>query len=119
YTTGGSTTWDDDPMRLWHNDGVGADGRVTFRDVANAAGVTDTRSGKGLLTFDFDNDGDLDIFVANNGSGPSLYLNDGGNTNPWLRIKLIGGATPQMGGIGIGSNRDAVGAFLTLTDVLI
>jgi len=49
---------------------------------------------------DFDNDGDLDILVSNNGQAPQLLRNDGGNANHWVEIFLIGTR----------SNRDAVGA---------
>jgi hypothetical protein len=55
---------------------------------------------RGAAVADFDNDGDLDILVSNNGQAPQLLRNDGGNTNHWLEIFLIGTR----------SNRDAVGA---------
>ena len=90
----------DDPMRVWHNEG---DGR--FVEIASEIGVVDTRSGKALLTFDYDRDGDLDLFVVNNGSGPTLYRNDGGNQRPWLRLALVGRR----------SNRQGVGAHVRLT----
>jgi len=89
-----------DPTRLWTNDGTGV-----FTEVATAMGITDTDSGKGLLVFDYDNDGDLDIFITNCGSTPILYRNDGGNTQNWLRIETQGTV----------SNRDGIGAFITVT----
>jgi hypothetical protein len=75
-----------------------------YTDVSNAAGVTDTGSGRGLLSLDYDNDGDLDVFIVNHGAQPILYRNDGGNDNDWLKIKLEGTA----------SNRDGIGAFITV-----
>jgi hypothetical protein len=79
-----------DPMLLWRNTG----GIAT--EVARGAGITDTGSGKGLLVFDYDNDGDLDLFVVDNSAAPKLYRNDGGNANDWLRIRLRPGvAEPQ------------------------
>lgn len=75
-----------------------------FTDVSAAAGVTDTGQGRGLLSFDYDNDGDLDVFIANHGAQPVLYRNDGGNANDWLKINVEGTA----------SNRDGVGAFITV-----
>ncbi len=53
-----------------------ADG--TFEDVSKAAGIADP-SGKGLgVAFaDFDNDGLMDVFVANDGVRQSLYRNKG------------------------------------------
>ena len=87
--------FNDDPMRLWENDGAGA-----MAERSADAGVLSTDAGKGLLTFDYDRDGDLDVFVVNNAGQPTLYRNDGGNQLAWLRIRLIGS----------GSNRDAIGA---------
>lgn len=55
---------------------------------------------RGAAVADFDNDGDLDILVNNNGEAPQLLRNDGGNANHWLEILLIGTR----------SNRDGVGA---------
>jgi hypothetical protein len=57
-----SDGYEDDPTRLWENDGTGV-----FTEVAGVStGIVDNESGKGLLTFDFDNDGDLDVFITNN-----------------------------------------------------
>ncbi len=75
--------YDADPMRLWENDGTGV-----MTEGAAAAGIADTGSGKGLLIFDFDRDGDEDVFVVNNGSGGRLFRNDFAGTNHWLRVKL-------------------------------
>ena len=59
---------------LYRNDGDG-----TFTDVSLEAGVANP-SGKGLgVTFaDFDLDGDIDIYVANDAVRNFLYRNDGG-----------------------------------------
>ena len=48
-----------DPTRLWRNDGGTA-------DVSDEMGITDSDKGKGLLVFDHDKDGDLDLFIVNN-----------------------------------------------------
>ena len=60
--------------------------------------LDERRSGKGLLTFDFDRDGDLDLFVAHNDDRPRLYRNDsqGGH---WLQLRLRS-AGPNTHGIG-------------------
>ncbi len=81
-----------DPMRLWRND----NGSMT--EMAVAAGLTNVDSGKGLLTFDYDNDGDLDLFVVNNTGHPVLYRNNG-TGNGWLRVRTIG----------VDSNRNGIG----------
>jgi hypothetical protein len=63
------------------------------------------RVSRGAAVGDFDNDGDLDILVSNNGQPAQLLRNDGGNANHWLEILLIGTR----------SNRDGVGARVKLT----
>lgn len=103
YIEPGETLEDEfefDPMRLWRNEGF-----TQMTELSAAAGITSTGSGKGLLTFDYDKDGDLDLFVVNNGEGGILYRNDGGNNNDWLRVETIGTQ----------SNRDGFGAFITVT----
>ncbi len=61
----------DYPSRLFLAKGDG-----TFRDGARAAGVTNDRYAKGVAAGDYDDDGDLDLYVSN--LGPNrLYRNDG------------------------------------------
>jgi hypothetical protein len=54
---------------------------------------------------DFDNDGDLDFAVSNNGGPAELWRNDGGNRNSWIAFSLTGTK----------SNRDGVGTKITVT----
>jgi hypothetical protein len=88
-----------DPTKLWANNGDG-----TFADASTASGVTDTGQGRGLLTLDYDNDGDLDAVVINYAAAPIVYRNDGGNDFDWLRVKTRGTI----------SNRDGIGAIITV-----
>lgn len=62
------------PDNLYHNNGDG-----TFTDVSRQAGVDDPEGRLGLTAVwsDFNSDGRLDLFVANDGSGNYLYRNDG------------------------------------------
>jgi len=60
---------------------------------------------RGAAFGDYDNDGDIDVLVLNNGQPPNLFRNDGGNLNHWLQMKLVGTK----------SNRDAIGARVTVT----
>lgn len=79
---------------LWRNNGDG-----TFTEVSESLGISDPRQGRGVVCFDGERDGDIDIFTANNGDGPSLFRNDGGNQLNWLNVKLIG-AAPNTNGYG-------------------
>ncbi len=101
--------FNDQPAVLFENLGAGA-----FDEVAKAAGAADTGQGRGVILFDFDNDGDLDIFLTNNheyvvnGAGPVrtpgapvLLRNDTVNGNHWLKVTLEG--TPPLHRDGIGS----------------
>ena len=78
-----------------------------FEDVASKAGADFARPmvARGAAYADYDNDGDLDLLVTAN-NGPAVLLrNDGGNRNRWLRVRLAGTK----------SNRDGIGAKVTLT----
>jgi len=91
-----------DPMRFWENDGSGG-----YSETSALVGLTDTAPGKGLLVFDYDDDGDLDLFMVNNAGGPVLYRNDGGNAADWLRVETIGTE----------SNLEGIGAKVTIQPV--
>jgi hypothetical protein len=62
------------PDALYHNNGNG-----TFTEVSKAAGVDDPQKFFGLTAIwcDFNKDGLLDLFVANDGEPNYLYRNDG------------------------------------------
>jgi hypothetical protein len=91
-----------EPKLMFRNNGHGI-----FENVSEQLGTDFRRPrvSRGAAIADFDNDGDLDILVSNNGEAPQLLRNDGGNTNHWLEIFLIGTR----------SNRDAVGARVRVT----
>jgi hypothetical protein len=82
-------------------------GRGIFENVSGLLGpdMQVPRVSRGVAVGDYDNDGDLDILVSNNGQAPQLLRNDGGNANHWLELLLIGTK----------SNRDAVGARVKVT----
>ncbi|HXS76079.1 MAG TPA: CRTAC1 family protein [Terracidiphilus sp.] len=85
--------------RVWINDGAGQ-----FQDVAHDVGVTDTHDGRSVAVGDLWNNGALDVVVANQ-SGPLLiYKNKVDPAEKWIEFKLEGTK----------SNRDAIGAELTL-----
>lgn len=76
-----------------------------FQNRSRTSGAVFTKefSGRGMATGDYDNDGDLDVLVSNNGEAPVLLRNDSGNRNNWLGLQLV--ATK--------SNAAAVGTIIT------
>jgi FG-GAP repeat len=44
----------------------------------------------GLAVGDLNNDGRLDVLIANNGAAPLLLKNQSGEANNWLGLKLVG-----------------------------
>ena len=66
-----------EPSVLYRNQGDG-----TFADVTAEAGVTTSGEGKslGVVWGDYDNDGDQDIYVANDSMRNFLFQNDGSGT---------------------------------------
>ena len=72
----------DYPSQLFRNNGDG-----TFTDIALQAGVTNDRYAKGVTAGDYDNDGDLDIYVSNAGIN-RLYRNNGDGTFTDVALQL-------------------------------
>lgn len=79
-------------------------GNLTFLNRSQETRTDGEAEARGLVVFDYDNDGDLDMAVANFKAPAYLYKNVGQNQN-WLKIKLIGTQ----------SNRDAFGAIVRVT----
>lgn len=82
-------------------------GKGRFSNVSERAGPPWEKPmvGRALAAGDYDNDGDSDLLFVNNGQPAVLLRNDGGNANSWLGLRLVGEK----------SNRDAVGAIVTIT----
>ena len=93
-----------DPTVLFLNNGDG-----TFASDAATCGVLQNGQGRGMVTFDYDNDGRQDILILTNGGPMTLYHNDltGPNTH-YLRVFLS-----TRGSKGIAPN--GYGAHVTLT----
>ena len=77
----------------------------SFKNVSAISGAAFTKDwpARGLSVGDYDNDGDLDVLIINNGDAPVLLRNEGGNRNNWVGLNLV--ATR--------SNPGAVGAIIT------
>ena len=79
---------------LYHNNGNG-----TFTKITSGSLVNDAASSWAAAWGDYDNDGFLDLFVSTPVGENLLYRNNG-NSNHWLKFRLIGTR----------SNRAAIGA---------
>jgi enediyne biosynthesis protein E4 len=88
------------PNMVFLNDGTG----MRFLDVSALTGADDVSESKGAAFADYDNDGDMDVFVVNQAGEPKLYRNDTPrDENHWLEVDPIGTM----------SNRDGCGARIT------
>lgn len=89
------------PVLLLDNNGRGA-----FTNLNQLAGTAFQagHAGRGLAVGDFDNDGDTDAIIVRLASTPLLLRNNVGQTRAWIGFELQGTT----------SNRDAIGARLTL-----
>ena len=98
-----------EPNRYFKN--LNIEGQNTFEDVSVELGLYEETISVEAIDFDYDNDGDLDLFVTNS-DGPSyLYENKILNFDDiepglhWFKIQLEGTI----------SNRDAIGTTITVT----
>jgi tetratricopeptide (TPR) repeat protein len=81
---GESTEKDGRGVLLYHNDG-----KENFTDVSQLL-PAELKSGNRIAVFDYNDDGDLDFVITGINGGAFLIRNDGGNTNHFIRIKLVG-----------------------------
>ena len=91
------------PDRLFRNDGDS-----TFSDVSESAGITSAYgAGLGVASADFNGDGRLDFYVANDGMANQLWINRGNGT--FVDDALLAGVAFSMDGQPEGSMGLAIG----------
>ncbi len=88
--------------QLFENDGKGQ-----FIDVSTERGAYFQQEyvGRGACFGDYDNDGDVDVYVVNLNNHGAFLRNNKGNENNWIALSLIGET----------SNRDGIGARVTIS----
>lgn len=86
------------PNQLFHNTGKGSFIEVSAAEAGEAFQLLEVS--RGAAFGDIDNDGDTDVLISNNNGQARLLLNQVGNRNHWLGLRLTGGKM----------NRDMLGA---------
>ena len=91
-----------EPLLLFHHE---KDGKL--HNVSDRGGTAFRKmfAARGLSVGDYDNDGALDVIIANNGGAPVLLKNNAAKGNNWLGVRLEG----------VDCNRDAIGARIYWT----
>jgi enediyne biosynthesis protein E4 len=81
------------PDQLFRNTGKGS-----FVEIVDGLGPEFSllEVGRGAAFGDVDNDGDTDFLVMNNNGPARLFLNQVGNRNHWLGLRLVGKAGRDM-----------------------
>ena len=92
------------PNALFENNGDGTFTKVTQGEVVSDSGHISS----GAVWGDYDRDGDLDLFVANQNNEDNILYRNNGNSNNWINIKCIGTL----------SNRSAIGAKVRLLAII-
>ncbi|MBV9764521.1 MAG: CRTAC1 family protein, partial [Acidobacteriaceae bacterium] len=91
-----------EPLLLFHHE---KDGKLHNVSDRGGTAFRKTFAARGLSVGDYDNDGGLDVIIANNGGPPVLLKNNAAKGNNWLGVRLEG----------VDCNRDAIGARIYWT----
>ncbi len=105
-----------EPNRLFIQlPGTGKD--LNFVEYALSSGITDLYNGRGIALADYDNDGDIDMYLANQDAPNCLYKNESDlQHSNWIGFELRGNpdAALQINGQSFRSSRDALGARIEI-----
>jgi hypothetical protein len=88
--------------QLFENDGKG---KYTDVSVERGTYFKEELVGRGAAFGDYDNDGDIDVYIVNLNDYGVLLRNDQGNDNNWIKLNLVGTK----------SNRDGIGARVIIS----
>jgi hypothetical protein len=89
-----------EPLLVFHQ---APDGKMINMSAEAGPAFQKAFAARGLAVGDFNNDGAVDVLVANNGGAPVLLRNNAAHGRNWLGIKLEG----------VTCNRDAIGTRIT------
>ncbi|SIO17484.1 VCBS repeat-containing protein [Algoriphagus halophilus] len=108
---------------LFVNQGVDANGKVVFKEMASQYGIADSGNGMGAAFIDYDLDGDLDLYVLNNEQSrvtPSNYkekIVDGSAINNDAFYRNNGDGTFTNVTLEVGITIEGFGLGLLIADI--
>ena len=79
---------------LYHNNGDG-----TFTNIIATSGASDPQLSMGAVFFDYDNDGDPDLYLTHDGNQPNILLQNDGTGN-FTDVSVLSGT--NYAGLGMG-----------------
>ncbi|MDP3314029.1 CRTAC1 family protein [Lutibacter sp.] len=80
------------------------DGKFSDVSVERGSYFKEENVGRGACMGDYDNDGDIDIFITNLDNKAKFLRNNKGNLNNWITLNLVGQS----------SNRDGIGSRIKI-----
>ncbi len=97
-----------DQVRYFENVPEFTESQGIFIEAADQMGLVDNGQGRGVVCFDSDRDGDVDLVITNNQvhKGIVFYRNELDNNNIYLNIRLLSNTLNSKG----------VGAFIQIDD---